>query len=283
MTIDAVQAGRDVYVEKPVTHSIEEGDRLEKAVAASRRIVQVGYQQRSWDHFIQAREIVAGGKLGTVSMVLVSWYQNYVGADRNVAAVDSAALDWRRFLGAAPVQPFDPLRFTRWRWFWDFGGGHLTDLYSHYGDVVHWFMGVDAPRSAQAMGASLAVPRFECPDTIAASWLYPGFQVAYTGTLSGSLDGGNLVFRGNQALLKLNRDGFAVYPEGTVPFEKTHYPQPSASARSTGDGTVAHMRNFLECVRSRRQPNCPVGPAVAAARAAHLANLALRKGRTIDA
>ncbi len=283
MTIDAISAGKDVYVEKPVSHSIAEGEALERAAAGSDRIVQVGYQQRSWDHFIQAGEIVQAGKLGRVTLVQTSWYQNYPWMTRNLPEVDTSKLDWKKFLGSAPEQPFEPWRFLQWRWYWNFGGGHLTDLFSHYGDVAQWYMKAPSPESAQAMGSVYVMPKFECPDTLVAMWSFPGFELSYTGTLSGSLDGGTLVFRGTEAMMRLNRDGFAVYAEGKVPFEKTHYPEPVASARSTGDGTIAHMRNFLDCVRSRKQPNCPVTPAVAAARTAHLANQAMRSGSPVKA
>ncbi len=278
MTLDAIRSGKDVYVEKPVSHTIEEGERLEKAVSASRQVVQVGYQQRSWEHFRAGREVVASGKLGKITLVLASWYQDYLTLLGGAAPVDAQKLDWKRFLGTAREQPFDPLRFTKWRWFWDFGGGHLTDLYSHYGDVIQWYMGQDSPKMAQAMGGRNALPAFECPDTINASYEYPGFNVVYNGSLVGSLEGGNIIFRGSNALLKINRDGFAVYPERVVPFEKTQYPDPEIAMRSMGDGTVDHMQNFLDCVRSRKTPNDDVKSAVAAARAAHLGNLAYRKG-----
>jgi predicted dehydrogenase len=279
MTLDAVRAGKDVYVEKPISHTVQEGEAVEKAVLASKQIVQVGYQQRSWPHFLQAKDVVAEGKLGQISLVLTSWYQDYVTNLVTPPNVDPAKVDWKRFLGSAPEQPFDALRLTRWRWFWDFGGGHLTDLYSHYGDVVQWYLDQDAPRTAQASGNRAAIPEFECPDTINAAWEYRGFSIVYNGALNGSLDGGNSVFRGHRATMKLNRDGFAVYPEGKVQRELTHWPEPELAVKSTGDGTVAHMQNFLDCVRTRRQPNAPIRPAVAIARAAHLANTAYRTAK----
>jgi len=281
MSIDAVRAGKDVYVEKPLTKTIEEGPLVEKAVAETGRIVQVGYQQRSWDHFRMARDVIAAGKLGKITLVLSSWYQNYLRYDPK-PTVDAAQLDWKRWLGSAPDQPVNALRYHRWRWFWDFGGGHLTDLHSHYGDVIHWFLNADTPLDAQAMGDSYALG-YECPDTIAATWHYPGFTLVYTGTLVGHLEGGNIIFRGSRAMMKINRDGFAVYPEGIVAAEKTNYPDPEIEMRSLHDGSMDHVRNFLECIRSRKAPNAPVGPAVAAARAAHLGNLAYRKGARVTA
>jgi predicted dehydrogenase len=278
MTMDAVRAGKDVYVEKPVSHTAAEGEEVEKAVISSKQIVQVGYQQRSWPHFLQAREIVAGGNLGQISLVLTSWYQDYVVNSQTLPKVDPSKIEWRRFLGSAPDQPFDAMRYVRWRWFWDFGGGHLTDLYSHYGDVAQWYMNQYAPLSAQASGNRSALPQFECPDTINAAWNYPGFTVVYSGALNGSLEGGNIIFRGHRATMKLNRDGFSVYPEGKVQRELTHWPEPEIAVKSSADGTIAHVQNFLDCMRSRKVPNASISPAVSIARAAHLANTALRKG-----
>lgn len=274
MTIDAVRAGKDVYVEKPLTKTIEEGPLAQKAVAETGRIVQVGYQQRSWEHFIAAREHLP--KLGKVTLVLASWYQNYTRLTPANAKVDAAKLDWKRWLGNAPDQPLDPFKYYRWRWFWDFGGGHLTDLYSHYGDVIHWYMNSYKPLAARSLGDRYMLDYLECPDTITASWRYPGFQIVYNGTLVCTLGGGDIIFRGSQAMMRVNRDGFAVYPEGKVPPEKTYLPEPLVSMNSTGDGTIAHVRNFLECVRTRRQPNAPVGTSTAAAAAAHMGNRALR-------
>lgn len=281
MTVDAIGAGKDVYVEKPVSHTIAEGRALLKAAAASRQVVQIGYQQRSWEHFRQAREVIASGRLGKITLILASWYQAYSEFDP-ATPFEPGRLDWKRFLGSAPEQPVSAVRYFRWRWFWDFGGGHLTDLYSHWCDTIHWFMGEDKPETAQAMGASYAWQFAECPDTINAIWEYPGrYAVVYNGTLHCHLEGGTIVFRGQKAMMKITRDGFVVYPEGVVPREKTSYPEPEIQMWSREDGTIAHMRNFLECVRSRREPNAPVASSVAAAEAAHFGNLALRRGRRL--
>ena len=85
------------------------------------------------------------GKLGKVTLVQTSWYQNYPWMTAKLPEVDTAKLDWKRFLGSAPSQPFEPWRFLQWRWYWDFGGGHLTDLFSHYGDVAQWYMNARVP------------------------------------------------------------------------------------------------------------------------------------------
>ena len=153
MTIDSVQAGKDVYVEKPATHTIAEGALLQNGVDASRRVVQVGYQQRSWPHFQQARSYIASGALGQILLVLTYWYQNHLGErDPADGAVDRSKLDWARWLGSAPARPFQARRFLSWRWFWDYGGGSMTDLFSHWVDVVHWCMDADLPEARAGHG-----------------------------------------------------------------------------------------------------------------------------------
>jgi predicted dehydrogenase len=291
MTMAAIRAGKDVYVEKPISHTIEEGDALLKTAAGLKQIVQVGYQQRSWEHFREAKDIVASGRLGKVSVVLASWYQAFyktafpieLGGAGSPPEVNQEELNWNAFLGDARPQPFDPYRFKFWRWYWDFGGGHLTDLYSHYGDVIHWYMGVDTPRAVMSMGSRAVLPRFECPDTLTSIYNYAGeLTVTYTGSLEGSLDGGNIVFRGTEAVLKINRDGFAIYPEGVIAMEKTQYPEPFLQARSLHDGTIDHIANFFACVKSRKQPNSPLETAVPMARAAHWGNQSYRTGKLVQ-
>jgi predicted dehydrogenase len=275
MIIDSVKAGKDVYCEKPVSHSIEEGKRLLTETADTKQVVQIGYQQRSWEHFKAAQQMIASGKLGDIALIVSSWYQGYRKLMANRKPTDPSKIDWNRFLGSAPRQPFDPIRCAYWRWFWDFGGGHLTDLFSHWVDVIHWCMGQDTPRSAQTMGTRNVFPEFECPDTINAGYEYPGgFNVIYNGSLVGSLEAGNVVFHGSNGLMRLNRSGFAYWEEGMAAFEKPDLPPPVASMQSKGDGTIAHMQNFLDCVRSRATPNSPLHSSVAAARAAHIGNLA---------
>jgi hypothetical protein len=143
-------------------------------------------------------------------------------------------------------------------------------------------MGVRHPLEAQAAGGRYAFDFQECPDTMSAWWEYPGkFAISYSGTMHSHLDGGNLRFRGDRAMMELNRDGFSVYPEGAVPKEATRYPEPEIKMRSVYDGALEHVRNFLDCVRSRQTPNSPVDEAIDAANAVHFANLAYRQGKRL--
>jgi predicted dehydrogenase len=282
MTLDAVAAGKDVYVEKPVTHDVGEGDRLIQGVEKSGRVVATGTQQRSWDHYLLAQQIVESGRLGQITLVQCYWYQNYLRRARPDPEIDAARLDWKSWLGSAREQPFDPVRYRRWRFFWDFGGGIFTDLMTHWIDVIQWYMRSPALETVQASGATQALKTWECPDTVNCSILFPrGYMAVYNGTMVGSLEGGGITFRGSEGMMKLTRDGFQVWREGLIPPEGTAMPEPTIAVKSTGDGTVANLRNWVECVRSRKEPQAHVRAGVEAARTAHLANRAMREGRTV--
>ncbi len=213
MAVDALAAGKDVYLEKPVTHTIEEGATLTHAVRAGKRILQCGMQQRSWTHFRDAVELIQGGSLGRVPQVRTYWWQNYL-AGGTPKLIDTQALDWKQWLGGAPEQAFSEEKFYRWRWFWNFGGGAMTDLFTHWIDVAHWAMKSDQPRDAQMLGDKYIFEQWDCPDTVQAALRYPGFDVVYEGMMASSIDDGGLEFRGTEATMKLTRNGFGVYHEG---------------------------------------------------------------------
>ncbi len=280
MLVAAVQSGKDAYCEKPLTLNLQEGEGLIRAVRGSGRVVQAGYQQRSWPHFAEAQKLIAGGALGQVVMAEAYWYQNYNRSDK--PEIESQKLDWKQWLGSSPPRAFDPWRYFRWRLFWDYGGGSLTDLYSHWVDTIHWFLGESTPLAARATGGRHVLKRFDCPDVVSASFQYgKGFTIAYEGTFLSRLEDGGIIFRGTRATMRISRAGFGIYSEESVQAQKTNQPQPEQAVRSSGDGTPLHMRNFLECVRSRQTPNSDVESAVAAANAAHYGNMAYRSGETI--
>jgi len=280
MATDAIAAGKDVYLEKPVTHTIEEGAALTKAVRASNRIVQCGMQQRSWDHFRNAVSLIQSGSLGKVVQIRTYWWQNYQSPyTKNPTwtssnhPVDLASLDWKAWLGNAPDQPFTKEKFFHWRWFWNFGGGAMTDLFTHWIDVVHWAMQSDTPGEIQMLADKYVFPDWDCPDTIQAQLRYPAgsgknkFDVSYQGMMASSIDDGGLEFRGTEATLKLTRSGFSLYHEGVGGKEN-----PVLAETSHRDGTIDHMQNFIDCIKSRKEPNAPVEAGVSAAKAGHLAN-----------
>jgi predicted dehydrogenase len=283
MTIAAVQAGKDVYCEKPVTHTLEEGNALERAVRASKRVVQVGMQQRSWPHIVEAKSIVDSGDLGQITFVETHWYQNYVQRRLLPPEIDESKLDWKAFLGSAPDQPFDPYRYSNWRYYWDFGGGALTDLFTHWIDVVHWYMDSNVPASASVTGGKYKLLRQECPDTLCASYSYPGnFQVIFHTSLVSVLSGGGITLRGTKGMLRVERDGYAFYPEPVAYTESLELPLPQRQVRLAHvDGTREHLMNFLDCVRSRSLPNAHVALGIDAARPGQMGNLSYRENRII--
>jgi predicted dehydrogenase len=286
MTVDACDAGKDVYVEKPLTHDPAEGPAVIAAQDQNTRIVQVGTQQRSMPHFQKARELLAAGRIGRVVKVHLSWNRNApIRTKKTGLGIDSRQLDWKAFLGSAPEQPFDEYRFRNWRWFWDFGGGLLTDLMVHFIDVAHWFLDLDHPRTAVTIGSHFASEGvWETPDTIQTLLTYPeGLQAHFEGTFSNAVHGAMIAFLGTDGTLYLDRGRYEIYPErgkgereswvlGTDPRRgRDYYDKP--------DGELLHLTNWIDCVRSRQRPNCPAQAGVAAAAAAQLGNRAYRTGQ----
>ena len=272
IAVAALAAGKDVYLEKPVTHTLEEGAALQHGVRSSKQILQCGMQQRSWVHFRNAVDLIQGGALGRVTQVRTYWWQNY---DLNWVPkpVDATQLDWKQWLGGTPDQPFSLEKYNRWRWYWNFGGGAMTDLFAHWIDVAHWAMKADEPSHAFMLGDNYILKEWECPDTIQAAFRYPGFDVVYEGMMSSSIDDGGLEFRGTSATLKITRGGMTVWHENAKGDRN-----PVLKETSFEDGTNTHVRNFFDCVKSRKEPNAPVEAGVAAARAGHIGNLAFHKG-----
>lgn len=268
----ALAAGKDVYLEKPVNHKPEEGPTLVKAVRSSKQILQCGMQQRSWSHFRNAVELIQGGTLGRVTQVRTYWWQNY-DVSWVPKPIDTAQLDWKQWLGGAPDQPFNLEVYSRWRWFWNFGSGAMTDLFAHWIDVVHWALKENEPSLATMIGDNYVQKQWECPDTIQAAFRYPGFDVVYEGMMSSSIDDGGLEFRGTEATLKLTRGGMTVWRERVRANQN-----PVLKEDSFEDGTITHMRNFFDCIGTRKEPNAPVEAGVAAANAGHIGNLAYHSG-----
>ncbi|MDB5352783.1 MAG: putative dehydrogenase [Planctomycetota bacterium] len=290
MTVDACAAGKDVYVEKPLTHDLSEGARVIKAQNDHKRIVQVGMQQRSMPHIQKAKELIDAGRIGRVLKAHLTWNRNQTDrmARGGAGTLDPRLLDWKAFLGSARDQPFDEYRFRNWRWFWDFGGGLLTDLMVHWIDVVHWVLNLDHPSRATTIGNHFAAKDvWETPDTIQCLLQYPGeIQVYYEGTFSNARHGAMCEFMGTEGTLNLDRGGYQIFPErGKGKFEELILGSDPARGRDfydKPDGERLHLTNWVESIRSRQKPNAPAEAGVGAASAAHLGNLAYRKAQVAD-
>jgi predicted dehydrogenase len=285
LTIAACAAGKDVYVEKPLTHELAEGQAVLQAERQYKKIVQVGTQQRSMPQFQKANEIVRSGQLGKILKVHLTWNRNQPRAQRVPLGVDPKSVDWKTFLGSARQQPFDEFRFRNWRWFWDFGGGIFTDLMVHFIDVAHWYLDLDHPQTAVSIGDHfMAKDVWETPDTVQTLLRYEQGEVQcyFEGTFSNARNGAMIEFMGTEATLYVDRGRYEIHPERKKKIEYSEWVLGSgprgADFYDKPDGELLHLTNWVECVRSRQQPNSPVEAGVSAAAAAHLANLALRHG-----
>ena len=279
ITIDALNAGKDVYVEKPLTLTIEEGPEMVKAARVNNRICQVGMQQRSGRHYIQAKqEFIDTNRLGKITLVRTWWHGNGFHLRR---APDSlrqqpADLDWARFLGPLNWRDWDPQQYYNWRAYLDYGGGQVTDLFTHWIDVVHMFMGQDIPVAASASGGVYAYKDGRtAPDTIHVLLEYPAeFTATFEATLVPSIAGAGIEFCGTNGRLVITRQRFEVFePKNDTPI---------ASVQAAGSMDQDHMQNFLDSVRSRKLPNGDVLVGHRSAQASHLGNIAYLEKRRIE-
>jgi predicted dehydrogenase len=173
-----------------------------------------------------------------------------------------------------------PERYFKWRWYWDYGGGPVCELLTHWIDVVHWYTGVAAPTTVTARGAH-HVTKFETPDTSTAVLEYPGFTVAFTNTMMSKVGDGGVEFHGSKGTLRVDRQHLAVYSEATPFVAGSYLPAPEVLVKSQKDGTLAHVESFLDCMRTRKAPTAPMRVAHEAARASHLTNMSLRSGKPV--
>jgi predicted dehydrogenase len=278
--IDALQAGKDAYCEKPMSHSIQEGAEMVAAARKTDRVVQIGMQRRSSPTMQECKQLLDDGTIGEINLVRAEWYWN---VELKVRPVVPGKLDWEHFVGPARKQPFDPVRFRHWRYFWDFSGGNMTDQGTHLMDVVQWFTNAAQPSAAYCSGEVYKLRPSETPDTFCAVFEYPNFTCTWTLCYSSSYESGwGLVFQGHKGTLEICESGYRVYAEpwGGSPYAYARWNVPKpAVEKLPGEvtSTQPHTANFLECVRTRKQPNATVELGHQAVRTLHLANVAWHK------
>jgi predicted dehydrogenase len=279
ITIDALNAGKDVYVEKPLTLRIEEGPEIVKAARVNKRVCQVGMQQRSGRHYLQAKqEYLDTKKLGRITLARTWWHGNTFHLRRAPDSLKTqpADLDWARFLGPVNWREWDPQQYYNWRAYLDYGGGQVTDLFTHWIDVVHMFMGQDIPIAASASGGVYAYKDGRtAPDTIHVLLEYPAeFTATFEATLVPSISGAGIEFCGTEGRLVISRGRFEVFePKGAAPM---------ASVQASGNMDQDHMQNFLDCMKSRKLPSGDVLIGHRSAQASHLGNIAYVEKRRIE-
>jgi predicted dehydrogenase len=277
--MDALNAGKDVYVEKPLTLKIEEGPPIVKAARINNRVCQVGMQQRSGKHYLEAKQqYMDTGKLGKVTLARTWWHGNTYHLRKAPESLKElpSNLDWGHFLGPLKWRDWDPQQYWNWRAYLDFGGGQVTDLFTHWIDVVHMFMGQEIPTSAQSAGGVYNYKDGRtAPDTINVLLEYPSqFTATFEATLAPGVTGAAVELCGTQGRLWIDRSRYEFYPVG-------RNAQPTVVKAST-DLDQDHIQNFLDCVRSRQRPNGDVLIGHRSAQASHLGNISYMQKRRID-
>jgi predicted dehydrogenase len=310
MCIDACEAGKDVYVEKPLGRFVREGRLAVEAARRNNRIVQVGTQQRSGAHFQRAVKYVQEGRIGDVYYA-TCWQHSAPPTSPQTVVTGEAPphLDYDLWLGPAPVRPYAEMMSGGRRRYWDYFGGNLTEWGSHLADIVLWAMKVQGPQAVVAAGGRFHRTEGELPDTLQVTYSYPSFLLHYsilhhnTYGLNGDLGAARfgsygIQFHGTKGTLYVDRSGFRVTPQVTRREEPNQPPGPSTPDSRQGgfyytteinpevsDASQQHgphVRNFLDCVKSRQRPIADVEAGHAANTVCRLGNLAYRVGRRIE-
>ena len=285
-TIYACQAGKDVYVEKPLSNTIEECNLMEKAARKYNRVVQVGQWQRSDPHWDEAANFLKAGNIGRIRTVKVWAYQDGK-PTLPVVAVSPvpAGVDYDMWLGPAPKRPFNIYRFHyNFRFFWDYAGGLMSDWGVHLLDYALEGMNADLPSRVCSGGGKFAYPddAMETPDTLMATYAYKDFNIIWDhacGINHGPFDKKEgLAFFGENGTLVLTRAGWEVLPViagkearmEAVPFKK-----------GEGKGLYNHVGNFLSCIKSRELPHADIAIGARVAKMSHLANISCRLQREV--
>jgi predicted dehydrogenase len=274
ITVDACKAGKDAYVEKPMTSLPMQGHEMVRAVRAGKRIVQVGVQQRSMPHFIEARQrFFDSGMIGKVDMVRTIWNANGGYLTPVPAGMDSKpeGLDWNTCLGWLPKIAWDPKRYFNRFAYWDFStGGQTGGLFVHMIDVVHWYLGLTKPLSAVALGGIYKYKDGrDTADNINAVLDYPQeVNVTFEASITDMVakESADIVFMGPGGRLHIFRSGYRFIPRD----------RSAPEIRGTGAPEAAHMKNWLDCVRSRKEPNATVVDGHYGAMACHILNMAYK-------
>ena len=281
MLIDAVHAGKDVYVEKPLCHEIADGFAMRDAVRSTKRICQVGTERRSSVPLGDARKIVVSGQLGDIHMVTSLW-MNYQ-SDFATRPLEGD-LDWNAWLGPAPKRNLDPTRFFNWYYYWDYSGGLLVGQGAHIFDQIQWIMGSESPVAATCASGRVNVNGAEVPETASASLEYAEnylatFTIGYKAMRYHTHNDQLMQFHGTKARLDVPREGYTLWPE-----QRTLQMKPEVVRDEPGSfvaATRAHIRNFLECIRTRNEPNAPVEGGLKTVIALGMTMAALRSARRV--
>lgn len=293
MTVEGCKAGKDVYVEKPASVYVEEGQKMIQAARKYKRIVQAGTMQRSGGYFKKAAEIVQRGDLGDVTFchAFQSGAANPAGYGNPEDTAPPLGLDWDMWLGPAPKVPFNPNRwgvksanFPTFRYFWDYAGGAMTDWGVHLIDPLHQCFNEVMPTAITALGGKFFVKdNVQTPDTMLATFQYPKFLTTYesrTGNpmpMFGDHTSGSVI-HGTEATLIVYRRGCWLIPNPKSNVAPAAYEKDNAMSQMN----VPHWQNFLECIRTRQKPQSEIETCVRSSTVCLLGNLSLRYQTRLD-
>lgn len=307
MTMMACAAGKDVYVEKPMTLFVREGRWMTQVARKHKRIVQVGTQQRSGKHYKMGRALMQQGYVGKVFSVRMGAFRNvYPGFGRPEGAQPDN-FDYDMWLGPAPARPYQPHRgLYHFRWFWDYSGGQMTNLAAHEIDILQWYLDQKGPVSVYSNGGRFVLQDDgETPDTQDTLLEYPGFTAIWSHREAGGqsrLIGHGIEFYGPKGMLNINRGALEVFPDRKVEpsnaiprfqghpsggprqqdrREPEYWTPPLKVAGSSPEQFDLHVRDFLDCIKSRQRPIADVEDGHTTATTCHLANISLRLGRKL--
>ena len=285
MVIDAAEAGKDAYVEKPLCHTVDEGFAMIDTVARTRRIVQVGTQRRSYTLFHEGKKVFDSGRCGPVRLVTSWWYNQQTSLSRGKI---EGKLDWEKWLGSAAKRPVDDLRFHNWYYFWDYSGGLMIGQAAHMIDAIHMLMGSVYPTALAAAATKTHLEGAEVPETANLAIEYGDdflatFTLGYAAMVYLPPHDLHAQFHGLNARFDIGRESFALYP---APDTQSGQRELKAEVKremfgTFPDATAQHIDNFLECVRSRNQPNATVEIANTTSVALCMAMEAVRSGRKV--
>jgi predicted dehydrogenase len=283
MVLDALAAGKDVYVEKPLCRTPEEGVALVEAEKKTKQIIQTGMQRRSYDLYLDGRKLVADGTLGTVRMVRSWWLNNYVGNGGARTAKLDGPLDWEQWQGPIKKRiPLDPFIFRNWRFIGDYAGGIVADQGAHVYDGIHLLMNATYPLAVTAAAGKPHKAGYDTPESVVVTAEYPEdfigvFQVNYAAMRYRTRNDQMNHLDGDKARMDIGREDCRVFKEGaedTPAIERK-------SEKGFGWATDLHVQNFLECIKTRHTPTAPMKLAFQAALVVQMANMSLKQGRRL--
>jgi len=289
--VPAIQAAKDIYQEKTMAFNPDHAKRMRRAFHGSDRVVQIGIQSTSSDAVERVHEYLTPEKMGTITAIHTHHFRNapYGGWKRAIPGdCDPQYVDWPGFEGEAKPYPFDPNRVINWRFYWDYDGGNVYENMVHQVGFWYKLMGLKIPTSVTMTGANYLCPEMECPDTMDVSMSQSEKLLFTWNSMFGNSyfgEGDDMVLGNKGTILRDDHDQIRYESQDKPRSAKSAEPEgatkKSADIVGGGDATLAHMQNFFDCMRSRKEPNCPFEIGFRSAIACYMAITSYREKRTV--